>query len=236
MYPLIDEPYRFIQILLHPSPALNLLLSFTFAKGRFGSTMIQEECDVVLRLAVGGGEKTPVQEISARLMRSATKREEAEGTRRKLRLSEEQLSLLEDSFRAHNTLAHLLLPMANPRPLLAGPEARAGAEVALAAKASGSMVPKQKSQVVVLQLSSTLCGSRNVSSWTWSCLICRSKLKQTEEYCESLRKCCQRLTSENRRLERELMKLRAARLRMCSSCEKMVRDEKKTSSLDTINS
>ncbi|URE19706.1 Homeobox-leucine zipper protein [Musa troglodytarum] len=68
--------------------------------------MIQEEeCDVVLRLAVGGGEKTPVQ-ISERLMRPANKREEAEGTRRKLRLSEEQLSLLEHSFRAHSTLVH----------------------------------------------------------------------------------------------------------------------------------
>ncbi|KAJ8471635.1 hypothetical protein OPV22_025978 [Ensete ventricosum] len=152
--------------------------------------MIQEECDVVLRLAVGGGEKTPVQEISARLMRSATKREEAEGTRRKLRLSEEQLSLLEDSFRAHNTLAH--------------------------------DQKRELAQRLHLQ-------PRQVEVWFQN-RRARSKLKQTEEYCESLRKCCQRLTSENRRLERELMELRAARLRMCSSCEKMVRDEKKTSS------
>ncbi|CAL9211791.1 unnamed protein product [Musa hybrid cultivar] len=151
--------------------------------------MIQEEeCDVVLRLAVGGGEKTPVREISERLMRPANEREEAEGTRRKLRLSEEQLSLLEDSFRAHNTLAH--------------------------------DQKRELAQRLHLQ-------PRQVEVWFQN-RRARRKLKQTEENCESLRKCCQRLTNENRRLKRELMGLRAARLITCSSCEKIARDEKKT--------
>ncbi|URE19707.1 Homeobox-leucine zipper protein [Musa troglodytarum] len=110
-------------------------------------------------------------------MRPANKREEAEGTRRKLRLSEEQLSLLEHSFRAHSTLVH-----------------------------------DQKRELAQrLQLQ-----PRQVEVWFQN-RRARSKLKQTEEDCESLRKCCQRLTNENRRLKRELMELRAATLRTCSS-------------------
>ncbi|XP_064971606.1 homeobox-leucine zipper protein HOX7-like [Musa acuminata AAA Group] len=168
--------------------------------------MIQEEeCDVVLRLAVGGGEKTPVREISERLMRPANEREEAEGTRRKLRLSEEQLSLLEDSFRAHNTLAHVCTPV---------------------------------SSILVIPMDFSSCFRGLIIDLSWQDqkrelaqrlhLQPRRKLKQTEENCESLRKCCQRLTNENRRLKRELMGLRAARLITCSSCEKIARDEKKT--------
>ncbi|KAI4344496.1 hypothetical protein L6164_011715 [Bauhinia variegata] len=65
----------------------------------------------------------------------------------------------------------------------------------------------------------------------------RTKLKQTEVDCELLKKCCQNLTDENRRLKRELQELRslkieqssslyiqlskAASLTMCSSCEKL---------------
>lgn len=80
---------------------------------------------------------------------------------------------------------------------------------------------------------------------------CRTKLKQTEVDCGFLRRCCERLANENRRLKRELMEMRsvvkpgpqlsiehrkAARLRMCSSCEKMTSDEKESSLLSTINS
>lgn len=62
----------------------------------------------------------------------------------------------------------------------------------------------------------------------------RTKLKQTEVDCEVLRKCCQTLTDENRRLHKELqelkalkltsplyMQLPAATLSMCPSCEKI---------------
>lgn len=59
----------------------------------------------------------------------------------------------------------------------------------------------------------------------------RTKLKQTEVDCEFLRKCCDRLTDENRRLHKELkalksaqplyMQLPAATLTMCPSCERI---------------
>ncbi|BAF25932.1 Os10g0103700, partial [Oryza sativa Japonica Group] len=38
---------------------------------------------------------------------------------------------------------------------------------------------------------------------------CRTKLKQTEVDCELLKRCCETLTEENRRLHRELQQLRA---------------------------
>ncbi|KAA8546619.1 hypothetical protein F0562_002642 [Nyssa sinensis] len=62
----------------------------------------------------------------------------------------------------------------------------------------------------------------------------RTKLKQTEVDCEFLKKCCQALTDENRRLQKELqelkalklgqpfyMQLPAATLTMCPSCERI---------------
>ncbi|KAL7255949.1 hypothetical protein ACSBR1_009974 [Camellia fascicularis] len=62
----------------------------------------------------------------------------------------------------------------------------------------------------------------------------RTKLKQTEVDCELLKKCCETLTDENRRLQKELqelkalklpqpfyMQLPAATLRMCPSCERI---------------
>ncbi|KAG6394290.1 hypothetical protein SASPL_144874 [Salvia splendens] len=62
----------------------------------------------------------------------------------------------------------------------------------------------------------------------------RTKLKQTEVDCEFLKKCCETLTDENRRLQKELqelkalklaqplyMQLPAATLTMCPSCERI---------------
>lgn len=62
----------------------------------------------------------------------------------------------------------------------------------------------------------------------------RTKLKQTEVDCEFLKKCCETLTDENRRLHKELqelkalkiaqplyMQLPAATLTMCPSCERI---------------
>lgn len=62
----------------------------------------------------------------------------------------------------------------------------------------------------------------------------RTKLKQTEVDCEFLKRCCETLTDENRRLHKELqelkalkfssplyMQLSAATLTMCPSCERI---------------
>ncbi|KAG0468884.1 hypothetical protein HPP92_018212 [Vanilla planifolia] len=77
----------------------------------------------------------------------------------------------------------------------------------------------------------------------------RTKLKQTEVDCEFLRRCCETLADENRRLQRELQELKAiklstrrymqlpaaATLAVCPSCERAaagaVADESKTGSL-----
>ncbi|XP_050381070.1 homeobox-leucine zipper protein HAT14 [Argentina anserina] len=63
----------------------------------------------------------------------------------------------------------------------------------------------------------------------------RTKLKQTEVDCEYLKRCCETLTEENRRLHKELQELRALKtsqpfymqlpattLTMCPSCERVV--------------
>ncbi|GAB2266895.1 homeobox-leucine zipper protein [Dionaea muscipula] len=62
----------------------------------------------------------------------------------------------------------------------------------------------------------------------------RTKLKQTEVDCEYLKRCCEKLTEENRRLQKELQELRALKtsqpfymqrpattLTMCPSCERV---------------
>lgn len=62
----------------------------------------------------------------------------------------------------------------------------------------------------------------------------RTKLKQTEIDCEYLKRCCETLTEENRRLQKELQELRALKtsqpfymqlpattLTMCPSCERV---------------
>lgn len=63
----------------------------------------------------------------------------------------------------------------------------------------------------------------------------RTKLKQTEVDCEYLKTCCETLTEENKRLQKELQELRALKtsqpfymqlpattLNMCPSCERVV--------------
>ena len=65
-------------------------------------------------------------------------------------------------------------------------------------------------------------------------MSCRTKLKQTEVDCEYLKRCCETLTEENRRLQKELAELRALKtvhpfymhlpattLSMCPSCERV---------------
>ncbi|KAK2422137.1 homeobox-leucine zipper protein HOX11 [Trifolium repens] len=74
----------------------------------------------------------------------------------------------------------------------------------------------------------------------------RTKLKQTEVDCEYLKRCCETLTEENRRLHKELLELRALKtsnpfqmqlpattLTMCPSCERVATNSTATSSVTT---
>ncbi|XP_059461497.1 homeobox-leucine zipper protein HAT22-like [Corylus avellana] len=122
-----------------------------------------------------------------------------DGRRKKLRLSKDQSFFLEDCFKLHSTLS-----------------------------------PAQK-QAIAGQLN---LKPRQVEVWFQN-KRARTKLKQTEVDCEFLKKCCANLRDENRRLKRELEELRslkvgsspppyiqlpkAATLRMCPSCEKIVK-------------
>ncbi|GAV63971.1 Homeobox domain-containing protein/HALZ domain-containing protein/HD-ZIP_N domain-containing protein [Cephalotus follicularis] len=74
----------------------------------------------------------------------------------------------------------------------------------------------------------------------------RTKLKQTEVDCEYLKRCCETLTEENRRLQKELQELRALKiskpfymqlpattLTMCPSCERVATNTNNPSSTVT---
>ncbi|KAM5553606.1 homeobox-leucine zipper protein HAT22 [Rosa sericea] len=120
------------------------------------------------------------------------------GARKKLRLTKEQSTLLEDSFKRHSTLnptqKHALAGLLNLKP-------------------------------------------RQVEVWFQN-RRARTKLKQTEVDCEFLKKWCESLSDENRKLKKELQELKSlsvngasslllthqipktTMLTLCSSCER----------------
>ncbi|GAB2216944.1 hypothetical protein Droror1_Dr00000095 [Drosera rotundifolia] len=117
------------------------------------------------------------------------------GGRKKLRLTKEQTTMLEHTFRQHTTLD-----------------------------------TKQK-EALAKQLR---LRPRQVEVWFQN-RRARTKLKQTEVDCEYLKKCYEKLTGENMRLQKEVQELRALKLSpelythmnppttltICSSCERM---------------
>ncbi|KAJ6804579.1 putative homeobox-leucine zipper protein HOX1 [Iris pallida] len=134
--------------------------------------------------------------------------EDADGSRKKLRLSKDQSVVLEESFKEHSTL--------NPKQKLA--------------------LAKQ------LKLR-----PRQVEVWFQN-RRARTKLKQTEVDCELLKRCCEGLTEENRRLHKEVQELRALKipspqhlyahhnmtppttLTMCPSCQRITSSSSSSSS------
>ncbi|GAA0150174.1 hypothetical protein LIER_09174 [Lithospermum erythrorhizon] len=96
-------------------------------------------------------------------------------------------------------------------------------------KEHNTLNPKQK-LALVKQLN---LRPRQVEVWFQN-RRARTKLKQTEVDCEYLKRCCETLTEENRRLHKELQELRALKssspfymqlpattLTMCPSCERV---------------
>ncbi|URE34687.1 homeobox-leucine zipper protein [Musa troglodytarum] len=130
------------------------------------------------------------EKVSSRI--SDEEEEEDSGARKKLRLTKEQSSLLEDKFKEHSTLN-----------------------------------PKQK-QALAKQLN---LRPRQVEVWFQN-RRARTKLKKTEVELEFLRRCCETLTEEKRRLQKELQdlekshKLSAPRHMQipatCPSCKKVI--------------
>ncbi|GAV59724.1 Homeobox domain-containing protein/HALZ domain-containing protein [Cephalotus follicularis] len=195
----------------------------------------REECNVGLGLALGLGEYAPTHErqkgnkpmVCLDLSFTLYPREEADNQslkakkedenyafdpnkhsnisgRKKLRLTTEQYSLLEETFKLHGTL---------------------------------NMVQKE-ALADKLNLK-----PRQVEVWFQN-RRARTKLKQTEADCEILKKRCERLSEDNKRLKRELQDLRSLKpgssplynklqeAAMCLSCEKFERtSEGKTSAV-----
>ncbi|KAG7028516.1 Homeobox-leucine zipper protein HAT3, partial [Cucurbita argyrosperma subsp. argyrosperma] len=155
---------------------------------------------------------------------------DGDASRKKLRLSKEQSLVLEETFKEHNTLnpvsgnlvisydssLHVALMISGNFEAKAGSCKTAESET----KTSGGVVSKQKGKV------SKLIPYPGVES---------TKLKQTEVDCEYLRRCCENLTEENRRLQKEVQELRALKLSpqlymhmnppttltMCPQCERV---------------
>ncbi|CAN6719388.1 unnamed protein product [Malus baccata var. baccata] len=142
-------------------------------------------------------------------------------TRKKLRLSKDQSTFLEESFKEHITLNSIL-------------------EYTILLLLTNLFRKLALAKQLNLR-------PRRVEVWFQN-RRARTKLKQTEVDCEYLGRCCETLTEENRRLQKELQELRALKtsqpfymqlpattLTMCPSCERVVTTASANTSTTTTN-
>ncbi|XP_064964985.1 homeobox-leucine zipper protein HAT22-like isoform X1 [Musa acuminata AAA Group] len=224
--------------------------------------MAEEECNTNLSLAIDGGRqfmpghrskptlhlqvlfphhpKEEEEEEPIRIPRSKNTEEEEVisgrdnsncsndklfGTRKKLKLTKEQVTLLEDRFREHNTLntvspQYYLLHDCNRSEFVFWEEL-----------CMDSICMQAQKQDLADRLN---IQTRQVEVWFQN-RRARTKLKKIEVDYECLKKWCESLSDENRRLKKELQELRsanpgspfymhllkAATLTICPSCERM---------------
>ncbi|KAL7584144.1 hypothetical protein Lser_V15G44645 [Lactuca serriola] len=155
------------------------------------STSIKRERD--------GGSQEVEKVLSKAVIEIDQDESEGRGARKKLRLTNEQTLVLEESFKQHNTLNR-----------------------------------KQKQALAT----SLVLQPRQVEVWFQN-RRARTKLKQNEVDCTLLKKCCEAIKSDNKRLEKEIQELKAIRTTisippqfniqfpaashsMCLSCERIV--------------
>ncbi|TVU09754.1 hypothetical protein EJB05_43249 [Eragrostis curvula] len=145
--------------------------------------------------------------------------------RKKLRLSKEQSAFLEESFKEHATLNPV-----SSQTLIIIKMGKIHIMLVLGFDAGAFRDEQKQKQALAKQLN---LRPRQVEVWFQN-RRARTKLKQTEVDCEYLKRCCETLTEENRRLHKELAELRALKtvnpyymhlpattLSMCPSCERV---------------
>ncbi|KAL8150904.1 hypothetical protein V2J09_020712 [Rumex salicifolius] len=152
--------------------------------------------------------------------RGMSDEEDGDTSRKKLRLSKDQSAILEESFKEHNTL--------NPVSSTPQAKARSGETARSAPPSGGSVVSEPEGKVSKFPPN---CISNSIFALGKQ----PTKLKQTEVDCEFLKRCCEQLTEENRRLQKEVQELRQLKLSpqfymqmappttltMCPSCERV---------------
>ncbi|CAI0430617.1 unnamed protein product [Linum tenue] len=168
------------------SPPNSAVSSFSAASGG-GRMVVKRERDVL--------SSTDEMETAERVVSSSRASDDdndggSTAARKKLRLTKDQSALLEESFKHHSTLNPGFFSFPSWFLLL------------------GLEFSQKQKQALARQLN---LRPRQVEVWFQN-RRARTKLKQTEVDCEFLKKCCETLTDENRRLHKELQDLKALKL------------------------